>query len=173
MATLEEFKTLREKLSEEKISSLASGYINDNFKNNSLFFESLKSEGIDYDLTSEDCGLDLTDKQQKTYEDLYNKYIKDKNNSVNELIKIGSEYSITLTPEEIDLYINELSDNDEFDDLELDNEALKTVSGGIAPLAIFLFAMGPGTLMGIGISNSMKKSGVQKRAKSRAKKAGG
>jgi hypothetical protein len=166
LATLEEFKTLRGKLSEEKISSLASTYINDNFKNNKLFLEALKAEGINFDFTSkDDFELDLTEKQQKIYENLYNQHIKDKNKSVNELIRIGSEYSINLTPEDIDIYINELSENDEFDDLELDNEALKIVSGGIAPLAIFLFAVGPGTLMGIGINQARKKD--------KAKRGGG
>ena len=171
MATLTEFKTIREKLSNEKISSLASCYINDNVKNNTLFFEALKTEGFAISSLDEIEEIDFNEKQKQIYNDLYNKYIKDKNRAVNELIQIGSESSIPLTSEEIDLYINELSENDEFDDLELDNEALQTVSGGLGPLALFLFAVGPGTLMSIGISNAMQKSGATRRITNRAKKA--
>ena len=46
------------------------------------------------------------------------------------LIQMAANKGFELTPEEINKFISQMDENDEFTDLELSPEALATVSGG-------------------------------------------
>ena len=46
------------------------------------------------------------------------------------MIAIASNKGVTLTSEEVQSFINEMDDDDEFDDIELTAAALSSIAGG-------------------------------------------
>ena len=46
------------------------------------------------------------------------------------MIAIAADKGVTLTSDEVQSFISEMSDDDEFDDIELTAAALSSISGG-------------------------------------------
>ena len=46
------------------------------------------------------------------------------------MIEIASKKEVTLTSDEVQSFISEMNDEDEFDDIELISAALSSISGG-------------------------------------------
>ena len=59
-------------------------------------------------------------------------YLTDRESAVNKMIAIASDKGVTLTSEEVQRFISELDEDDEFDDIELTAAALSSISGGCA-----------------------------------------
>ena len=57
-------------------------------------------------------------------------YLIDRDSAVNKMIGISSDKGVTLTSEEVQSFISEMNDDDEFDDIELTAAALSSISGG-------------------------------------------
>ena len=57
-------------------------------------------------------------------------YITNREAAVNKMIAIASDKDVTLTSEEVQSFISEMNDDDEFDDIELTAAALSSISGG-------------------------------------------
>ena len=59
-------------------------------------------------------------------------YLTDREAAVSKMIAIASDKGVTLTSEEVQSFISEMDDDDEFDDIELTAAALSSISGGNA-----------------------------------------
>ena len=59
-------------------------------------------------------------------------YLTDREAAVNKMIAIASDKGVTLTSDEVQRFISELDEDDEFDDIELTAAALSSISGGCA-----------------------------------------
>jgi hypothetical protein len=57
-------------------------------------------------------------------------YITDREAAVNKMIAIASDKGVTLTSDEVQSFISQLDEDDEFDDIELTAAALSSISGG-------------------------------------------
>ncbi len=57
-------------------------------------------------------------------------YITNREAAVTKMIAIASNKGVTLTSEEVQSFINEMDDDDEFDDIELTAAALSSIAGG-------------------------------------------
>ncbi len=57
-------------------------------------------------------------------------YLTDRESAVNKMIGIASDKGVTLTSEEVQSFISEMNDDDEFDDIELTAAALSSIAGG-------------------------------------------
>ena len=57
-------------------------------------------------------------------------YLTDRDSAVSKMITIASDKGVTLTSEEVQSFISEMDDDDEFDDIELTAAALSSISGG-------------------------------------------
>jgi len=57
-------------------------------------------------------------------------YLTDRDCAVNKMIGIAAEKGVTLTSDEVQSFISEMNDDDEFDDIELTAAALSSISGG-------------------------------------------
>ena len=57
-------------------------------------------------------------------------YLTDRDSAVSKMIGIASEKGVTLTSEEVQSFISEMDEDDEFDDIELTAAALSSISGG-------------------------------------------
>ena len=57
-------------------------------------------------------------------------YLTDRDSAVSKMITIASEKGVTLTSEEVQSFISELDEDDEFDDIELTAAVLSSISGG-------------------------------------------
>ena len=62
--------------------------------------------------------------------ELGSQYIIDQKTATAKIIQMAADKGFVLTSEEIVQFINQMNENDEFDDLELNHEALEIVSGG-------------------------------------------
>ena len=57
-------------------------------------------------------------------------YITNREAAVNKMIGIAADKGVTLTSEEVQSFISQLDEDDEFDDIELTAAALSSISGG-------------------------------------------
>ena len=57
-------------------------------------------------------------------------YITNREAAVNKMIAIASDKGVTLTSDEVQSFISEMNEDDEFDDIELTAAALSSISGG-------------------------------------------
>ena len=57
-------------------------------------------------------------------------YLIDRDSAVNKMIGIASDKGVTLTSEEVQSFISEMNEDDEFDDIELTAAALSSIAGG-------------------------------------------
>jgi len=57
-------------------------------------------------------------------------YLTDREAAVSKMIAIASNKGVTLTSEEVQSFISELDEDDEFDDIELTAAALSSIAGG-------------------------------------------
>ena len=57
-------------------------------------------------------------------------YLTDRDSAVSKMISIASDKGLTLTSYEVQSFISEMNDDDEFDDIELTAAALGSIAGG-------------------------------------------
>ncbi len=57
-------------------------------------------------------------------------YLTDRDSAVSKMITIASDKGVTLTSDEVQSFISELDEDDEFDDIELTAAALSSIAGG-------------------------------------------
>ena len=57
-------------------------------------------------------------------------YLTDRESAVSKMITIAADKGVTLTSEEVQSFISEMDEDDEFDDIELSAAALSSISGG-------------------------------------------
>ena len=57
-------------------------------------------------------------------------YLTNRDSAVNKMIGIASDKGVTLTSDEVQSFISEMNEDDEFDDIELTAAALSSISGG-------------------------------------------
>ena len=57
-------------------------------------------------------------------------YLTDREAAVNKMIGIAADKGVTLTSDEVQSFIIEMNDDDEFDDIELTAAALSSIAGG-------------------------------------------
>jgi len=62
--------------------------------------------------------------------DIAELYLTDRDSAVSKMITIAAEKGVTLTSEEVQSFISEMDEDDEFDDIELTAAALSSVAGG-------------------------------------------
>jgi len=62
--------------------------------------------------------------------ELYTLVIQDLDAAVQSMIGICSKNGVSFTADEVRAYLQEMDEEDEFDDIELDEAALAAVSGG-------------------------------------------
>ena len=58
-------------------------------------------------------------------------YLTDRDSAVSKMITIASDKGVTLTSDEVQSFISEMNDDDEFDDIELTAAALSSIAGGM------------------------------------------
>ncbi len=71
----------------------------------------------------------LSSEDQAQIADLY---LTDRDSAINKMIGIAADKGVTLTSEEVQSFISEMDEDDEFDDIELTAAALSSLSGGTA-----------------------------------------
>ena len=57
-------------------------------------------------------------------------YITNREAAVSKMIAIAADKGVTLTSDEVQSFINEMDEDDEFDDIELTAAALSSIAGG-------------------------------------------
>ena len=57
-------------------------------------------------------------------------YITNREAAVNKMITIAADKGVTLTSDEVQSFISQLDEDDEFDDIELTAAALSSIAGG-------------------------------------------
>ena len=57
-------------------------------------------------------------------------YITNREAAVSKMITIAAEKGVTLTSDEVQSFISQLDEDDEFDDIELTAAALSSIAGG-------------------------------------------
>jgi len=57
-------------------------------------------------------------------------YLTNREAAVNKMIGIAADKGVTLTSDEVQSFISQLDDDDEFDDIELTAAALSSIAGG-------------------------------------------
>ena len=57
-------------------------------------------------------------------------YLTDRDSAVSKMIGIASDKGVTLTSEEVQNFISEMNEDDEFDYIELTAATLSSISGG-------------------------------------------
>ena len=58
-------------------------------------------------------------------------YITNREAAVNKMIGIAADKGVTLTSDEVQSFISEMNEDDEFDDIELTAAALSSIAGGM------------------------------------------
>ena len=61
---------------------------------------------------------------------IYEQFVNDQDGAINKMIAIASDKGVTLTSDEVQSFISEMDEDDEFDDIELTAAALSSISGG-------------------------------------------
>ncbi len=62
---------------------------------------------------------------------LASEYALDQEKTTAKIIQMGADKGFELTSDEIIQFLTQMNENDEFDDIELSNEALAAVAGGV------------------------------------------
>ena len=57
-------------------------------------------------------------------------YITNRESAVTKMIAIAADKGVTLSSDEVQSFISEMNDDDEFDDIELTAAALSSIAGG-------------------------------------------
>ena len=57
-------------------------------------------------------------------------YLTDREAAVTKMINIAADKGVTLTSDEVQSFISEMNEDDEFDDIELTAAALSSIAGG-------------------------------------------
>ena len=57
-------------------------------------------------------------------------YLTDRDSAVSKMIGLASDKGVTLTSDEVQNFISEMDEDDEFDDIELTAATLSSISGG-------------------------------------------
>tara|TARA_Y100001978_G_scaffold126172_1_gene112533 strand:- start:231 stop:500 length:270 start_codon:yes stop_codon:yes gene_type:complete len=57
-------------------------------------------------------------------------YLTDRDSAVSKMIGIASDKGVTLTSDEVQNFISEMNEDDEFDDIKLTAATLSSISGG-------------------------------------------
>ena len=57
-------------------------------------------------------------------------YLTDRDSAINKMIGIAADKGVTLTSDEVQSFISEMNEDDEFDDIELTAAALSSIAGG-------------------------------------------
>jgi len=57
-------------------------------------------------------------------------YLTDREAAVSKMITIAADKGVTLTSDEVQSFISEMDEDDEFDDIELTASALSSIAGG-------------------------------------------
>ena len=57
-------------------------------------------------------------------------YLTNRDSAVNKMIGIAADKGVTLTSDEVQSFISEMNEDDEFDDIELTAAALSSIAGG-------------------------------------------
>jgi len=57
-------------------------------------------------------------------------YLTDRDSAVNKMITIAADKGVTLSSDEVQSFISEMDEDDEFDDIELTAAALSSIAGG-------------------------------------------
>ena len=57
-------------------------------------------------------------------------YLNDRDSAVSKMIGIAANKGVTLTSDEVQSFISEMNEDDEFDDIELTAAALSSIAGG-------------------------------------------
>ena len=57
-------------------------------------------------------------------------YLTDRGSAVGKMIGLASDKGVTLTSDEVQNFISEMDEDDEFDDIELTAATLSSISGG-------------------------------------------
>ena len=57
-------------------------------------------------------------------------YLTDRDSAVSKMIGIAADKGVTLSSDEVQSFISEMDEDDEFDDIELTAAALSSISGG-------------------------------------------
>ena len=66
----------------------------------------------------------------ETQSELFSLMTKDPQASFQRMIEIAAEKGVTLTVEEVEGFLQQMDEDDEFDDIELDAVALTAIAGG-------------------------------------------
>ena len=61
---------------------------------------------------------------------IYEQFVNDQDGAINKMISIASDKGVTLTSDEVQSFISEMNEDDEFDDIELTAAALSSIAGG-------------------------------------------
>ena len=67
---------------------------------------------------------------------LASEYALDQEKTTAKMIQMAADKGFELTSDEIIQFLTQMAENDEFDDIELSNEALAAVAGGLSNDAI-------------------------------------
>ena len=130
MSSIEAFKSVISDLSSEEVSQLASDYVVEKKAICENFSVLAKEKGLDISkfndpekFNEEEFAIinSITESDE-----IKNKSVK----SLDKLNQLAQDKGISISNIEIETCLAEMQENDEFDDLELSNEALEIVSGG-------------------------------------------
>ena len=147
MATLEQFKTVLDDYSPEQLSDLATQYVTSSGEAVQQLMQAAQAQGLDL---SNDADSDsFSEEDIEKAAGLMESY-KGPEAIYETLIDQAKTKGIDLDAGEIETYLHEMNDNDEFSDIVLGPEALAMVSGGglflgdlMAKGAAFLAKIGP------------------------------
>lgn len=127
MATLEQFKAVLDDYSPEQLSDLATQYVTSSGKAVQQLMQAAQAQGIDL---SSDAGSDSFSEEDIQKAAALMESYKGPEAVYEALIDQAKAKGIDLDAGEIEVYLHEMNDNDEFSDIELGPEALEMVSGG-------------------------------------------
>ena len=74
-----------------------------------------------------DIKSSLSSDQQSS---IYEQFVNDQDGAIKQMISIAADKGVTLTSDEVQSFISEMNEDDEFDDIELTAAALSSISGG-------------------------------------------
>ena len=66
----------------------------------------------------------------ETQTELYSLFTSDPEASFQRMVELAAEKGVTLTVDEVKVFLKQMDEEDEFDDIELDAVALAAVAGG-------------------------------------------
>jgi len=164
MSSIEAFKSVISDLSSEEVSQLASDYVVEKKVICENFSVLAKEKGIDVSKFNDPSQFNEEElaiiASITGSDEIASKSVK----SLDKLSQLAQDKGISISNVEIETCLAEMQENDEFDDLELSNEALEIVSGGgfwfgvTAKLAlkITVAAIGPTAILGGALKKANK-----------------